>query len=203
MFENLREDYKVYADLTGVRELGGILGAPWIRDARRFLAALWMFPLSAVVLYRLKCWLRDHHIPLLPRTCDWVNMLVWRVQIADSVSIGPGLCISHGEVMIAGEVTVGRNCTLNPWSGIGLLHRRRVSHPWERLVGPTLGDNVFIGVGSRLLGPIKVGDNVRIGANSVVIRDVPSDSVVAGNPARVLDDDDPELGLRAEQEQPD
>jgi serine O-acetyltransferase len=203
MFENLREDYKVYANLTGVGEIKGIPAASRIHDARRFLAALWMFPLSAVLLYRLKCWLRVHHIPLVPRVCDWVNMLVWRVQIADNVSIGPGLCISHGDVMIAGEVSIGRDCTLNPWSGIGLLHRRRVAHPWERLVGPTLGDNVFVGVGSLLLGPITVGDNVRIGANSVVIRDVPDDTVVAGNPARPLDLDDSELGLSAQGDEAD
>jgi serine O-acetyltransferase len=200
MFENVREDFHVYAKFTGVKDWKGVLGASRINEARRFLAAVWLFPFSAVLLYRLKVWLRGRHVPILPRLCDWLNMLVWRVQIADNASIGPGLCISHGEVMIYGEVKVGRNCTLNPWSGMGLVHKRRVSHPWDRLNGPTVGDNVFLGVGAHLFGPIKVGDNVRIGASSVVIHDVPSDSVVAGIPARVIEEDDEMRDLVDEEE---
>jgi serine O-acetyltransferase len=195
MFENVREDFKAYAALTGVKEIKGVPAASRLNDIRRFLAALWLFPFSAVLLYRFKVWLRAHHVPFFPRIVDWINMLVWRVQIADSVSIGPGLCISHGEVMMAGEVKVGRNCTLNPWSGLGLVHRRKVSHPWERLVGPTLGDNVYVGVGSRVLGAVKIGDNVRIGGNSLVIRDVPSNSVVAGVPARLIEEQEAEADL--------
>jgi len=200
MFENVREDFKVYSNLTGVKEITGVPGASRLNDVRRFLAALWLFPFSAVLLYRFKVWLRAHHVPFFPRLVDWINMLVWRVQIADNVSIGPGLCISHGDVMVAGEVKIGRNCTLNPWSGLGLAHRRRVSHPWEALVGPTVGDNVFVGVGSRVVGAITIGDNVRIGGNSLVIRDVPSNCVVAGNPARVIEDTNPDAALLAELE---
>jgi serine O-acetyltransferase len=192
MFENVREDFNVYANLTGVRRGKGLLAASWLFDARRFIAALWMFPFSAVVLYRFKRWLHDRHVPILPRLCDWLNIVLWQVQIADNATIGPGLCISHGEVIIAGEVKVGRNCTFNPFSGCGLVHKRRTGHPWEGLVGPTLGDNVFVGVGARIMGPITVGDNVRIGANSIVIHDVPEGAVVIGIPARPLDLDDPE-----------
>ena len=192
MFENIREDFEVYAQLTGVNRGKGVFGASWLFDTRRFLAAMWLFPFSAVVIYRGKCWLRAHHLPVLPRLLDWLNIILWQVQIADNASVGPGLCISHGSVMIAGEVKIGRNCTINPWSGLGLIHKRRVKNPWDGLVGPTVGDNVFIGVGSRIMGPITIGDNVRIGANSIVIHDVPSDSVVIGSPARVLDISDPE-----------
>jgi serine O-acetyltransferase len=200
MFENVKEDFRVYAKFTGVKDIKGIPGVSWINETRRFLAALWLFPFSSVLLYRSKVWLRKHHIPILPRLCDWINMLVWRVQISDAATIGSGLCISHGEVMIYGEATVGRHCTLNPWSGLGLVHKRRVSHPWERLVGPTVGDNVFIGAGSYLLGPIKVGDNVRIGASSLVLHDIPSNCAVAGSPARVIEADDELSGLVVEEE---
>jgi serine O-acetyltransferase len=192
VFENIREDFNVYAQFTGVQRGRGVLSASWLFNARRFIAALWVFPFSAVVIYRCKCWLHDRHVPILPRLFDWLNILLWQVQIADTASIGPGLCISHGSVMIAGEVKIGRNCTINPWSGMGLIHKRRFDHPWDGLVGPTLGDNVFVGVGSRIMGPITIGDNVRIGANSIVIHDVPSDTVVIGAPARPLDMKDPE-----------
>jgi serine O-acetyltransferase len=201
MFENVREDFKVYARLTGVKDIKGVPAASLLFDIRRFLAALWLFPFSAVLFYRFKVWLRVHHVPFFPRLVDWINMLVWRVQIADNVSVGPGFCISHGDVMIAGEVKIGRNCTINPWSGLGLAHRSRVAHPWERLVGPTVGDNVFIGVGSRVVGAIKIGDNVRIGGNSLVIRDVPSNSVVAGSPARLVEPQEPDADLLGEREE--
>lgn len=192
MFENIREDFRVYAELTGVKKGRGIFAAPWLFDARRFIAALWMFPFSAVVLYRLKRWLHDRHVPILPRLCEWVNIVMWQVQIADNATIGPGLCISHGQVIIAGECRVGAHCTFNPFSGCGLVHKRKFDHPWDGLVGPTLGDNVFVGVGARIMGPITIGDNVRIGANSIVIHDIPADSVVIGVPARPLDLRDPE-----------
>ena len=192
MFENVREDFQVYAHLTGVKRGKGFFAASWLFDTRRFIAALWVFPFSAVLLFRAKRWLRDQHIPFLPRLLDWVNIVLWQVQIADNATIGPGLCISHGEVMIAGECTVGRNCTFNPFSGCGLIHKRKIEHPWDGLVGPTLGDNVFVGVGGRIMGPIRIGNNVRIGANSIVIHDVPDDTVVIGIPARPVDLDNPE-----------
>ena len=192
MFENVREDFRVYAHLTGVKPGKGLFAASWLFDTRRFISALWMFPFSAVLIYRLKRWLHDQHVPILPRLCDWVNIVLWQVQIADNATIGPGLCISHGEVIISGEVKIGRNCTFNPFSGCGLVHKRKITHPWDGLIGPTLGDNVFVGAGGRIMGPITIGDNVRIGANSIVIHDVPRDAVVIGIPARPIDVEDPE-----------
>jgi serine O-acetyltransferase len=132
--------------------------------------------------------LRRPHLP--PEAL--INISFWQVQIADNAIIGPGLCISHGQVIIAGETRVGRHCTFNPFSGCGLVHKRKVDHPWDGLIGPTLGDNVFVGVGARIMGPIKIGDNVRIGANSIVIHDVPSDSVIIGIPAKPIDVENPD-----------
>jgi len=192
MFENVRGDFRVYAHLTGVKPGKGFFAATWIFDTRRFIVALWMFPFSAVLLFRLKRWLKDQRVPILPRLCDWLNIVLWQVQIADNATIGPGFCISHGQVTISGEVKIGRNCTFNPYSGCGLVHKRKVTHPWDGLVGPTLGDNVFVGVGGRIMGPITIGDNARIGANSIVIHDVPKDAVVIGIPARPVDIEDPE-----------
>ncbi len=192
MFENVREDFQVYAQLTGVKRGKGLLGLSWVFDVRRFIAALWMFPFSAVLIYRFKHWLHEQGVPILPRLFEWINIAIWQVQIADNATIGPGLCISHGQVIIAGEVKIGRHCTFNPFSGCGLVHKRKVNHPWDGLIGPTLGDNVFVGVGARLMGPITIGDNVRIGANSIVIHDIPKDAVIIGIPAKPIDIDNPE-----------
>jgi serine O-acetyltransferase len=192
MFENIREDFQVYAHFTGVKRWPWPFSANWLFDFRRWMVALWMFPFSSVLLFRLKKWLKKYHVPILPRICDWINQIVWQVQIADNVEIGPGFCISHGLVLIGGEVKIGRHCTFNPYSGAGLAHKRVVGHPVERLIGPTLGDNVYVGGGGRMIGPIKIGNNVRIGANTLVVHDVPDDAVVVGNPPRLVDLKDPE-----------
>ena len=89
MFENVREDFHVYAKFTGVKDWKGMPSVSWLNETRRFLAALWLFPFSAVLLYRFKVWLRGHHIPILPRLCDWVNMLVWRGSIGVTAPLHP------------------------------------------------------------------------------------------------------------------
>ena len=192
MFENVREDFQVYANLTGVKRGRGIFGAHWLFDTRASSPHCGCSPSPPLSSTASSAGSTTSHVPILPRLCEWVNIVLWQVQIADNATIGPGLCISHGEVMIAGEVKVGRNCTFNPFSGCGLVHKRKIGHPFEGLIGPTLGDNVFVGVGGRIMGPITIGDNVRIGANSIVIHDVPANAVVIGIPARPIDVDDPE-----------
>ncbi len=122
-------------------------------------------------------------IPLLPYFCELLSRTVWGVSIGRKVEIGPGLLIPHGNIVIDGAVKIGRDCTINPWVTIGLSARRRIGLDPS---GPTLGDGVFIGTGARILGPITVGDYARIGANAVVIDDVPPDATVVGVPARVV-----------------
>jgi serine O-acetyltransferase len=95
--------------------------------------------------------------------------------------------------------TVGRNTLFNNW-GMGIVIHRRVVIGENCVIGqsvtiggrsghyevPVLGDNVIVGVGAKILGPIRVGDNAVIGANAVVIHDVPPHAVVAGVPARII-----------------
>ena len=78
---------------------------------------------------------------------------------------------------------IGRDCVFSPGVTIGLSGRRRNVFDVR---GPTIGDRVFIGTGAKVLGPITIGDDVRIGANSVVIDDVPAGATVVGTPARVV-----------------
>jgi serine O-acetyltransferase len=138
--------------------------------------------LQVVLIYRLQAWLRGNHIPLLPNLCRRLTMLLAGVSIGDHVRIGPGLLVNHGHVVIDGIVEIGPLCSIGPFVTIGL----NTGGPDVSFEGPTIGKFVFIGTGAKLLGPITVGDNARIGANAVVMNDVPADSTAVGVPARVI-----------------
>jgi serine O-acetyltransferase len=90
---------------------------------------------------------------------------------------GPGLSIAHhGTITVNGEAVVGRNCRIDTQTTIGDVRGQ----------APVLGDNVYIGSGARILGGVRIGDEVAIGANAVVIEDVPDRVTVGGIPAKVI-----------------
>ncbi len=91
--------------------------------------------------------------------------------------IGPGFFIQHGYATSIGAHSIGRDCSVNQLVVIGWTDRTR---------GPILGDNVSVKAGAKVLGPITISDNVTVGANAVVTKDVPANCVVAGVPARII-----------------
>ena len=107
--------------------------------------------------------------------------LKYGIQISPITKIGYGLSIPHsGGIVIGGNAKIGKNCTILQGVTIGSnLYKSR-----EHVA--TIGDNVLIGAGAKIIGPIKIGNNVTIGANSVVVNDIPDDVVVAGNPAKII-----------------
>lgn len=133
----------------------------------------------AQVLYRAKASLQAAGIPGLPRLAHRLAMMVAQVCIGDPVVIGPGLYLPHGQVVIDGVTELGPNATVRPWVTIGLKD--------GNFNGPRIGQNVRIGTGAKIIGPVHIGDGAHIGANAVVLRDVPAHAVAAGVPARVLD----------------
>jgi serine O-acetyltransferase len=149
----------------------------WLEDRTRLLGRfLYAFPeFRSVYYHRL-----EHGNPagaLLARACR----LVWRgvdgLDMAGTV-IGPGLFISHGQGTILSAERIGVNLQVHQGVTIGWDYRG------ERR--PIIGDDVFIGAGAKVLGAVTVGDGARIGANAVVVKDVPAGATAVGVPARIV-----------------
>lgn len=137
----------------------------WVSDA--FLAQ---------VLYRLK--VRTRHLPILPRVAHRLAMMTGQVAIGDPVTVAPGVYIVHGQVVIDGITEIGAGVTIAPFVTIGLRA--------GNLQGPVVEAGVQIGTGAKIIGPVRVGAGAVIGANAVVVDDVPRGTTVAGAPARPL-----------------
>jgi serine O-acetyltransferase len=129
------------------------------------------------VFYRLKAGLQARGVPILPRLAHRLAMMVAQISIGDPVVVHPGIYILHGQVVLDGVVEVHSGTTIAPWVTIGL--RAGDVH------GADVGRDVQIGTGAKLVGPIRIGAGAVIGANSVVVDDVPAGATVVGAPARV------------------
>ena len=140
-----------------------ILRLMWVSDA--FLAQ---------AFYRLKARLQALGVPILPRLAHRLAMAIAQVSIGDPVVVAPGVYILHGQIVIDGLVEVGEGTMIGPWVTIGL----RVGGK-----GPSIEQNVWIGTGAKLLGDLRVGAGAKIGANAVVLHDVPAGGTVVGVPA--------------------
>ena len=150
--------------------------------ARGTLEILLCYPgLHALMLHRLSHALWRLGIPLLPRLLSQVGRLITGIEIHPGARIGHGVFIDHGMGVVIGETAeVGDHCLLYQGvtlGGTGKQHGKR---------HPTLQANVVVGAGAKVLGAITVGANTRIGAGSVLLRDVAPDSTVVGIPGRVI-----------------
>ncbi len=133
----------------------------------------------AQVCYRGKVALRRRGVPLLPAVAHRMSMALSDVVIGDPVIMKPGVYIPHGQVVVDGLTQVGSDVILFPWITIGLRA--------GNFNGPNVGDGVHVGTGSRILGPLALGNGAYVGANAVVISDVAADAVVVGVPAAPLE----------------
>jgi serine O-acetyltransferase len=167
-----------------LRHLRQDLTAAKQRDpaARSWAEILLCYPgVHAVLGYRVANWLWRHGRPLLARICSAATRWATGVDIHPAATLGPGLFIDHATGVVIGETAeVGAGVTI--YHGVtlgGTSLERGKRHP-------TVGDGVTIGAGAKVLGPITIGRGSRIGANSVVVRTVPPDSVVVGIPGQVI-----------------
>ncbi len=164
----------IKADLAIIRE----------RDpaARGLLEILLCYPgFQALALHRISHLLWRVEFPLLPRFLSQVTRALTGIEIHPGARIGKGVFIDHGMGVVIGETAeIGNRCLLYQGvtlGGTGKDHGKR---------HPTLAENVVVGAGAKVLGAITVGANTRIGAGSVVVRDVEADSTVVGIPGRVV-----------------
>ena len=137
--------------------------------------------LHATIYYRISHWLYCHHCRFLARWVSQHAKWVTGVEIHPAATIGRRLVIDHGMGIVIGETAeIGDDCLL--YQGVTLGGTGKDVGKRH----PTLGNNVMVGSGAKVLGPFRVGDNARIAANAVVLREVPEGATVVGVPGRIV-----------------
>jgi len=138
----------------------------------------------AIIGYKLSHLFWKWKIPFFPRAISQLTKFFTGIEIHPGAQIGKGLFIDHGMGVVIGETTImGDNVTL--FQGVTLGGTGKETGKRH----PTLGNNIVVGAGAKVLGNILIGDNSYIGANAVVIKDVPSNSTVVGVPGRITRQD--------------
>jgi serine O-acetyltransferase len=137
--------------------------------------------LHAVIYYRIAHWFFKHNMKFIARMISQWARFWTGIEIHPGAKIGRGLFIDHGMGVVIGETTeIGDNCTI--YQGVTLGGTGKDTGKRH----PTLGNNVLVGAGAKVLGPFKVGDNSKIAANAVVLSEVEPYSTCVGVPARVV-----------------
>ncbi|MGB3136459.1 MAG: serine O-acetyltransferase, partial [Nodosilinea sp.] len=150
--------------------------------ARNWLEVLTCYPgFHALALHRLSNWLWHLGLPFVPRLVSHLARFLTGIEIHPGATIGRAVFIDHGMGVVVGETAI--------IGDYALIYQGVTLGGTGKEIGkrhPTLGDNVVVGAGAKVLGNIYIGHNVRIGAGSVVLREVPSDCTVVGVPGRVV-----------------
>lgn len=150
--------------------------------ARSRLEIVLCYPgVHALLMHRLAHWLWKKQLKLLGRLLSTFSRFVTGIEIHPGATIGERFFIDHGMGVVIGETaTIGNDVTIYHDVTLGGTSLEKgIRHP-------QLGNNVIIGAGAQLLGPIHVGDNARIGSNAVVVKDVEANTTVVGIPARAV-----------------
>lgn len=159
--------------------------------AKSSLEIILLYPgLHAVIAHRITHLLWKLKVPFFPRAVSQVVRFLTGVEIHPGAQIGRGFFIDHGMGVVIGETTIiGDNVTL--FQGVTLGGTGKETGKRH----PTIGSNVVIGTGAKVLGNITVGDNSYVGANAVVIRDVPANATVVGVPGHITKQDGKKMDL--------
>jgi serine O-acetyltransferase len=169
LFQNLRDEI----DATLARD-------PAARS--RFEVVLCYPGFQALLYYRLANWLWRRRWHLAGRFVSHLGRVLTGIEIHPGARIGRRLFIDHGMGVVIGETAeIGDDCTL--YHGVTLGGTRPSREQGGQKRHPTIGNNVIVGSGAQVLGPFRVGDGARIGAASVVLKEVPDGATMVGNPA--------------------
>ena len=174
MFDNLRQDFRRFRDdLHGYGPL------------RARVSAFFKYGFLAVMVYRYGRWTRtirpkilSYPFKLIYKILQFFIDVLFGIHVSANCEIGPGFYIGHfGGIIVHGNM--GRNCSIGQGVTIGTKGAGRSNGV------PRLGDNVYVGAGAKIIGRIDVGNNVVIGANTVVVKNVPDDMRVTGAEVRM------------------
>ena len=150
--------------------------------ARNWLEVLLCYPgFHALCLHRIAHWLHRRQIGVIPRLISHFGRFISGIEIHPGAQIGKGVFIDHGMGVVIGETAIVGDYTLI-YQGVTLGGTGKESGKRH----PTIGKNVVVGTGASILGNIQIGDRVRVGAGSVVLRDVRRNCTVVGIPGRVI-----------------
>ena len=180
MFAGLKEDLKVVFERD-----------PAVRSV---FEIVFCYPgFHAMIFYRIAHALWTGKFFFLGRFVSHIGRFMTGIEIHPGAQIGRGFFIDHGMGVVIGETAeIGDNCTL--YHGVtlgGTSWAKEKRHP-------TLGDNVVVGSGAKILGPFMVGDGSKIGSNSVVVKEVPEDATVVGVPGRIVVSGEKKIGVDLE-----
>lgn len=150
--------------------------------AGSFFEVLFCYPgLHALIFHKLAHFLYKIKIPVIPRFISHISRFLTGIEIHPGAKFGKRILIDHGGAVVIGETAeIGDDVVIYQGVTLGGTSTKKVKRH------PTLGSNIVVGCGAKILGNIKIGDNCQIGANSVVIKDIPSNSTVVGIPARIV-----------------
>ena len=154
-----------------------------IRAARNYFEILTTYPgVHALILHRLAHFLWSIKLKLIARIFSHLARILTGIEIHPGAQIGRRFFIDHGMGVVIGETAIiGDDCTL--YHGVtlgGTTWKKGKRHP-------TLKNNVVIGAGAKVLGPITLGNNSKVGSNAVVVTDIPNDSTAVGIPAKIIE----------------
>jgi len=166
--------FKWYEDAISMKERDPAAKSIW--------QVVLLYPgFQALIHYRIAHWFYIHNRFFIARAISQLSRFLTGIEIHPGATIGRGLFIDHGMGIVIGETAeIGDNCTI--YHGVTLGGTGKDTGKRH----PTIGNNVLISTGAKVLGPFKVGDNARIGANSVVLCEVEPNTTVVGVPGRAV-----------------
>ncbi len=146
------------------------------------LEVVLLYPgIKAIFFHRISHFLYQKSVPFFPRAISELSRFLTGIDIHPGAKIGKNLIIDHGMGVVIGETAeIGDHCLIYHGVTLGGVDLNPVKRH------PTLGNHVVVGAGAKILGNIRIGDRARIGANSVVIREVPDDCTATGIPAKIV-----------------